>query len=382
MATNEQDAPVAFRALQPLYQRLSLIILGLVGLFFTLYVGRSIVLPLLFALLLAMLLDPVVKALARLGLPRMFGISVAVLVTMFALGGIGYFIGTQAAHFSETIPELKKKLVEIGEDTQDWVQDSAKVKASEVDDAVDKVKEQGMEKGGLIVGKTLATVGTLFGFFFLLPVFTFLILHYKELFITFLVKLIPQRNHRALSEVLTQTKGVVQSYLIGLLFEAVIVAVLSWAGLMLIGVKYALLMAVLAAVLNLIPYIGMIVATLLPMLVALTTQDGTAALWVLGAYAAVQFIDNNLIVPMVVASRVKINALMSIIVVMIGGAMWGIPGMFLSIPLTAIIKVVFDRVPDLEPFGYLLGADPGASHRRSMYPEPALVVVKDAQTAE
>lgn len=333
--------------------------MGLVAVFFTLYVGQPIIVPLLFALLLAILLDPVVKYLTRLGSPRVMNIALAVLIAMAAIMGLAYFIATQAAHFSETLPELKSKLKEMGEQVQGWVQDTAHVKASEVDDAVEKVKAESMEKGGALVGKTLATVGTLFGFFFLLPVFTFLTILYKDLFLTFLGKLFPRRDHEALEDVLDQTKGVVQSYLIGLLFEAAIVTVLSWVGLLLIGVKYALLMAVLAAVLNLIPYIGMIVATALPMLVALATKDATAALWVLGAYAAVQFIDNNLIVPMVVASRVQVNALMSIIVVMIGGTLWGIPGMFLAIPMTAIIKVIFDRVPALEPFGYLLGGENG-----------------------
>jgi len=363
MPHTDQDLRTPVRVLQPLYQRISLIMLGLVALFFTLYVAQPIVVPLLFALLLAILLDPVVKFLARKGFPRILGISVSVVIAMAALLGLGYFIGTQAMHFSETMPELKQKLLEMGDQVQGWLQDTAHVNASEVDDAVDKVKEEGMQKGGAMVGKTLATVGTLFGFIFLLPVFTFLILLYKELFLTFLNKLFPRRDHDALDDVLGQMKGVVQSYLTGLVFEAVIVVVLSWLALILIGVRYALLLAVLAAVLNLIPYIGMMVATLLPMVVALATKDAAAALWVLGAYAAVQFIDNNIIVPMVVASRVQINALMSIIVVMIGGAMWGIPGMFLAIPLTAIIKVIFDRVPDLEPFGYLLGGGNGKKER-------------------
>lgn len=359
MPTSNTDRQGPIPVQPPLYQRLTLILLGLVAFFFVLYVGQPIIVPLLFALLLAILLDPIVKFLTRKGLPRVLNIALAVLVAMAAILGLAYFIATQAAHFSETLPELKSKLKEMGEQVQGWVQDTAHVKASEVDEALEKVKTESMEKGGAMVGKTLATVGTLFGFFFLLPVFTFLTMLYKDLFLTFLSKLFPPRNHDALDDVLGQTKGVVQSYLIGLLFEAVIVTVLSWVGLLLIGVKYALLMAVLAAVLNLIPYIGMIVATLLPMLVALATKDATAALWVLGAYSAVQFIDNNLIVPMVVASRVQINALMSIIVVMIGGTLWGIPGMFLAIPMLAIIKVIFDRVPALEPFGYLLGGGDG-----------------------
>jgi predicted PurR-regulated permease PerM len=117
------------------------------------------------------------------------------------------------------------------------------------------------------------------------------------------------------------------------------------------------LLAVIAAVLNLIPYIGMIIATILPMIVALATGEPVDALWVLALYLGVQFLDNNLIVPRVVASRVQINALASIVVVMVGGALWGIPGMFLAIPLTAMLKVIFDRVAALEPFGYVLGDD-------------------------
>lgn len=340
----------------PLYQRLSLITLGLTAFFYVLWVGQSIVVPLLFAMLLAMLLDPLVQRLSKWHLPRPVGIAIAVLLSMAALAGLGYFMVTQATHFSEMVPELKKKGNQLVEQSENWVMNTTAVEPKDVDNAVAKVKEQGMEKGGVLVGKTLTTVGTLFGFFFLLPVFTFLLLFYKDLFHGFLSRLFRKSEHETLDEVLGQTKGVVQSYLVGLLFEAAIVTALNWIGLTVIGVKFALLLAVLAALLNLIPYIGIIIGTILPMVVAATTQDVTAALWVLGLFAAIQFIDNNFIVPLVVASRVEVNAFMSILVVLIGGALWGVPGMFLSLPLTAMLKVIFDRVPALEPFGYLLGA--------------------------
>ncbi|MFZ1659058.1 MAG: AI-2E family transporter [Flavobacteriales bacterium] len=340
----------------PLYQRLSLILLGLCALFFILWAGQSIVVPLLFSMLLAMLLDPVVKRLMRWRFPKPVAIALSVLLAMAALIGLGYFIVTQAAHFSELVPELKQKSAALMEDAKHWVMNTTKAQPRDVDNAVDKVKEQSLEQGGSIVGQTLTTVGTLFGFLFLLPVFTFLLIFYKSLFHGFLTKLFRKSEHETVDEVLGQTKGVVQSYLVGLIFEAAIVTALNWIGLYFIGVKFALLMAVMAALLNLIPYIGIIIGTIIPMVVAATTQDFTAALWVLALFSAVQFIDNNIIVPMVVASRVQVNALMSILVVLIGGALWGIPGMFLSIPLTAILKVIFDRVPGLEPFGYLLGA--------------------------
>lgn len=340
----------------PLYQRLSLTLLGLCAFFFILWAGQSIIVPLLFSMLLAMLLDPLVKRMVKWHFPRPLAIALAVLFAMAALVGLGYFIVTQAAHFSELMPQLKEKSADLMEEAKHWVMNTTKVKPQEVDNAVDKVKEQSMQQSGSLVGQTLTTVGTLFGFLFLLPVFTFLLILYKELFHVFLTKIFRKNQHETLDDVLGQTKGVVQSYLVGLLFEAAIVTALNWVGLFAIGVKFALLMAVLAALLNLIPYIGIIIGTIIPMAVAATTQDMSAAFWVLALFLAVQFIDNNIIVPMVVASRVQVNALMSILVVLIGGALWGIPGMFLSIPLTAILKVIFDRVDGLEPFGYLLGS--------------------------
>jgi predicted PurR-regulated permease PerM len=113
-----------------------------------------------------------------------------------------------------------------------------------------------------------------------------------------------------------------------------------------------------------VPYIGGLVATGLAMMVALATQEPTAALWVLLLFLAVQFVDNNVIVPRIVASRVEINALVSILVVLIGGTLWGVPGMFLSLPLTAIIKVICDRIPALMPLGELLGDATPDGHTR------------------
>jgi predicted PurR-regulated permease PerM len=343
----------------PLYQRLSLVILGLSVLVCALWLTQSLVVPLLFSLLLAILLDRLVKLLTRWGINRIVGISLSVTFAMLLLAGLGYFIATQAAHFSSAIPQLKEKVVSTGDDLEHWVRHSANVQPKQLHDAVDKVKENGMEKGGAIVGKTLTTVGTLFGFFFLLPVFTFLIIYYKDLFHNFLVKLFSKKGQGRLEDVLGQTKGVVQSFLIGRMFETLILAAMNWVGLMLIGIPYALLLAVLGALMNLVPYLGMIVATFMTVLIAFALQDLNAALWVFALYCVVQFIDNHFLVPLVVGSRVEMNAFFSIVVVIAGGMLWGIPGMFLAIPVTAILKVIFDRVPALEPWGYVLGMGDG-----------------------
>jgi predicted PurR-regulated permease PerM len=123
-----------------------------------------------------------------------------------------------------------------------------------------------------------------------------------------------------------------------------------------LGIEYAILLGIIGALLNLIPYIGGLVAVALPMIVALATKTSAwYAIYVLVIYYIIQLIDNNYIVPYIVASKVKINALFSIIVVFVGNALWGIPGMFLSIPLLAIIKLIFDHVESLKPWGFVLG---------------------------
>src|SRR6185369_3265784 len=147
-------------------------------------------------------------------------------------------------------------------------------------------------------------------------------------------------QHAMVGEVLFTTKSLIQSYLSGLMIEMVIVAILNSIGLLIIGVDYAIVFGVIGAILNLIPYIGGIVAISLPMLMAFVTGTPISAFFVLIAYLIVQFIDNNYLVPVIVASKVKVNALVSIIVVLIGGTLWGVAGMFLSIPLTAIVKVI------------------------------------------
>jgi predicted PurR-regulated permease PerM len=143
---------------------------------------------------------------------------------------------------------------------------------------------------------------------------------------------------------------------VGLFFEMIIIAVLNSVSLLLLGIDYAIILGITGALVNIIPYIGGIIAIALPMMIAFVTKDSlTYSALVFAAYIFIQFVDNHYIIPKMVASRVQINALVSVIVVLIGGALWGVAGMFLSIPLTAIIKVIFDHIEPLKPWGFLLG---------------------------
>jgi predicted PurR-regulated permease PerM len=153
-------------------------------------------------------------------------------------------------------------------------------------------------------------------------------------------------------------KIAIHSYLVGLLTEVIIVATLTSVGLAIVGVQYPILLGVITGVLNMIPYLGILVAAGLSIFATLgSSAELPIVLGVIAVNAIVQLIDNNLLVPLVVSSKVKINAFVSLLAIITGGAIAGIAGMFLAIPLIAILKVIFDRIEKFEPWGFLMGDD-------------------------
>lgn len=343
----------------PLYAKLSIIIIGIVAFCYILYIGRSIIVPLVFSLLIAILLNPLVNRLCKLGVNRVLAITIAVLSTILFFVALIAFISWQATMFSDSFTNMQGKLQELYNQALEWITSSFKLNKEQVNGWFGKMRTQISSNAGSMIGQSLGVLGGLLVFIFLLPIYIFIILYYKPLLLNFIAKLFAPEKHKDVVEVLGETKVLIQSYLIGLLMDMAIVATLNATGLLIIGVQYAILIGIIGSFLNLIPYIGGIVAVAIPIFITLTTESDpfTNMLLIIALYSVVQFIDNNLIMPRIVASKVKINVLASIVVVLIGNALWGIPGMFLSIPLTAIIKVIFDRINSLEPWGYLLGDD-------------------------
>jgi len=330
-------------------------LLGIFLFFYILYIGSDILIPIIYSALIAILLNPLVNLLCRYKVNRVLSIFIAVIVMLLVMGGLIYFIINQSLRFGDTLPVLQHKLNLFLADVSKWVSKTFKIRADKVDAWIVDTENKQLNSSAALVGQTLITATSILKLVFLIPVYIFMFLFYKTLLLDFFAKVFRKESHDTVGEVLFETKMLIQKYLVGLLIEAAIVASLNALGLLMLGVDYALLLAIIGALLNIIPYIGGIVAVVLPLIIAYTSKPPVYVLWVLILYMVVQFIDNHYIVPKIVASKVRINALISIVVVFIGGAIWGIPGMFLSIPLTAIIKVIFDRIPQLHAWGLLLG---------------------------
>ncbi|MEO6287642.1 MAG: AI-2E family transporter [Dyadobacter sp.] len=336
----------------PFYIKAPMSLIGIYLFFYFLYLLQDIIVPFAFAGLIAILLNPVYNKFQKWNFNKILSIVLTILLAVLVVAGIMFFLSSQIAHFGEMLPQLQKKTEALLTSLQSWLSSSFGISTEKQKSMVDEA----MNSSRTYVGKTLNTVFGMISFFILIPLYIFLLLFYKPLILNFIFEVFDEDNSEQVADILKETKGAVQSYIVGLMIETSIIATLNSIALLILGVKYAVLLGVIGAILNLIPYIGGIVAIALPVLMSFITKDGyTTPLLIIGAYTLIQFADNNIIVPRVVSSKVSVNALISILVVLLGGTLWGVSGMFLSIPFVAVLKIIFDRIDELKPWGKLLG---------------------------
>ncbi|MDR3711236.1 MAG: AI-2E family transporter [Puia sp.] len=348
----------------PFYFKSTVILFGLILFSCVLYFLKGIFTPLAFGILLAILLNPVVSWMEDKKCPKPLAILLTLILAIVIAAGLCYLFYTQFLSFSSQLPAFKKKGAELFAQFQQFLSSEAGITTARQSYYIDQGKQALQSWAGSSLGTVATTMGTLF----ILPVYAFLFLYYKNLLVNFMYEIFLEQNSEDVSAVLTQTKKAVQSYMIGLLLEAVIVACLNASALLILGVKYAILLGAMGAVLNILPFIGGILAIIPPLLIATITKNGLhTQVGIIITYMVIQFIDNHFLVPYIVSAKVKINALISIIIVLMGGAVWGVAGMFLSIPFIGVLKIIFDRVPDLKPWGKLLGDQVPAGHKGQMW---------------
>ena len=342
----------------PYYVKLGYKFLVIFFICYFIHISKGILIPFAFAVLLSVLLLPITNYFDSKRFSRSLSIGIALVLAIITIGAVIYFLSRQISNFVDDIPSLKKHLEEHLISVQHWIRETFHVSFSEQNNYLNNAAEKLKSSGPSYIGNTFMSITETLMLLILLPIYTFLILYYRDLIKRFLFGVFPPRHNEKLSIVIKESKTMIHNYIVGLMIEMVVVAVCNSIGLMLLGIKYAIFFGVLAAVLNIIPYIGMFTATLFTVLVTLTTSSNTSdILWVVVIMYGIHIIDVNVLMPKIVASKLRINALMSILGVVVGGALTGLSGLFLSVPAIAMLKIICDQVDDLKPWGVLLGDD-------------------------
>ncbi|MBX9853869.1 MAG: AI-2E family transporter [Cytophagaceae bacterium] len=337
-------------------------------LFFTgLYFARNFLIPVVFAVLLAMLLLPLCKWLEK-RLPRILSILICILLIISIVAGIIFLFYSQVVNFANDFEEVKEKLNEKLSTVQDYIESKTNVPAKEQMSWVKEKFSTFLNSSGSFVKSILMAFTEGVVTFGLILIYIFFFLLYRERFKNFILRLFTQEHHEKVEYVINNTKDLILKYLSGLLIALTILSVMNAIGLLALGIKQAIFLGFLAGYLNIIPYVGTLVGSIFPIIMALLFKD--SMFYVIGVIAVFlfnQFIDNNITTPNVVGSHVQVNPLATIMSIIIGGIVWGIPGMILFIPLAGIFKIVCDNVDELKPIGYLMGENEKEKEKSTLF---------------
>lgn len=342
----------------PFIVRLTLALLSILMLGYLAILGKSLLSPLLFALLLAFLMLPLANFLeTKLRLKRSLATILTVIIMLGVLYGIGHFFAMQLSELWSDWPLLEKQVTNSFHELQHWISKTFHVNISKQETYLADSAEKALATSATVVGSTLITLSSSLLFVAFTLLFTFFLLNYRRLLYKFLTSVFIEAHRTKVIETVNEIQHIIKKYITGLFIQMIIVSMLMVLTLSILDVKYAILLGLVAGIFNIIPYLGISVALIISVLITFATAGATKALFVLLAYAGVHAIDGNILMPLIVGSKVKINALMAFIGIVIGEMLWGISGMFLCMPYLAMLKIIFQKVDNLQAWSILLGEE-------------------------
>jgi predicted PurR-regulated permease PerM len=340
----------------PLTVKRSLELLGLFLIGALIIIGSDVIMPLLMAFFISIMLLPIYRFLRRWKFPEVLAIIIPILMLLIFIALVIWFFSSQVAALIADFPEIRKNVNLHLESLSAWIKEITHYSTQEQLKFVDEQSNKLLSSAGNILTGAAGSLSNTLIFFGLLPIYIYLMLFYKNLLLRFTFMWFRPSQHKQVEEAMRETETMTKSYLIGLLIQITYITILLGGILMLFGIKHALLIGVIFALLNLIPYLGALIGNILGVLLTLTSsQEIWPIFTVLGVIAFVQFLDNNILMPRIVGSKVKINALTALVSIVIAGNLAGISGMFLALPIIAVLKIIFDRSENFKHWGVLFG---------------------------
>lgn len=346
----------------PFSIRLLVFLLLTITVIFSLIIAKDFLVPIFLGFLFALLLYPVADRLEYVGLPRILTNLLLILTVFAILGGITFLIIKLFFNFTKDLPAIEQEVKAKIKIIQDWLQGLIGL-------SPEKQQQWFLSRsdlffnniGELFTGVFSATTSTIFKFG-ILPVYTFMFLYYRNKFKRFLLKLIPHNIHFTAENIIREICEVTPSYLKGLLTVVTLLIFINSGAFWAIGVEHAFFFGLVAALFNLIPYLGTIIGYMIVLIFVLVAQSFNVALGVIITFLIVQFTENNVLTPSITGVYVSINPLITIVAIILGGLVWGLPGMFIIIPFVAMFKIFCDNIPELKPYSFLIGVDGTEEH--------------------
>ena len=323
-----------------------------------LYYARGFLIPLTLASVLALLFTGISNFLEKRKVGRAVSSLVSVLLFVLVVALIITALSVQLNSFMDNMGEMKEKVIDMLRTAAHWLQEKLGISYDDQKEIL-KEKSRSSELPSSLMSMAVDAI--------LVIVYMFLILFYRTHIKRFILKIVPKKAKRNAINIVHESVLVIQKYLGGLGAMVVMLWIMYSIGFSIVGVDNALFFAILCGTLEIIPFVGNLAGSSITALAVLVQGGGSSMLiGVLATYLTIQFIQTYILEPLVVGEQVSINPLFTIVGIVLGEMLWGAAGMFLAIPLLGIAKIICDHVPDLKPYGFLIGS---RTKKKKKFPE-------------
>jgi len=340
----------------PLIIRLSFILLFLILSFYILTEFKFYLTPLILGILFAYLLFPIANFFEQHKVPRILANIFSIIIGAAVIYGVGLFIYKQFRVFLNDLPALKEHAVQNINSMFGYIETYLGIETGELKHEAGIMIQNFFESPAQIFRSAFgATFNTIFTIL-IMPVYIFFLLYYRDKFRNVLLMMVPSTRHAVAERIVNEANQVTIRYMTGVFIVVSILFVVNSIGFLIIGLNYAILLGAIAALMNFIPYYGTIIGYSFPFLFAIFVMDSPSyAFWVFIQFLIVQFSENNILTPNIVGLHVNINPFMIILAITLGGAIWGLSGMFIAVPVITVLRVLGENIEEIRPLGFLLG---------------------------
>ena len=298
-----------------------------------------------------MLMTPVSNRLENRGVSRVISSLISVMIIVVIFSVVILLLAAQIGNIGKELPLILLRYEEIKLDLQRWVNDSLGVSSQQLRVHASEVFNNAGSFLTNFIKNTIAFIGSLF----VVLVFIFLFLMQRTKYEKFVLMLYKEEKRNKAKDMIDRISQVAQQYLTGRLVAACIMGILFLIGFLIVGLKNSVILALIVAIMTIIPYVGALIGGLVPLFISMIDGSLNQSIWVVIIILAINTIDHYIIEPYVVGGSVNISPFFTIFVLILGGLIWGIPGIILFLPLSGIIKIVFENVEGLQPYASLIG---------------------------
>jgi predicted PurR-regulated permease PerM len=318
--------------------------------------GKSFLIPVVFAGLLASLLIPIASWLQKKGFGKALSIlSSELLLLLFFVAFIA-LVTWQISDLSSDASNIEKQFSQKYQEIQEFFSEKLHIPKKQQDEIVKQQQSSSSQKlSGLVTG-FLKGMGGFATDTILVLVYIFLFLYFRETLQRFIIRMSPEHQKENAADIIYRSQKVTQKYLTGLALMILSLWIMYSIGFSIAGVKSPVFFAMLCGILEIVPFVGNLVGTTLTILISIMQGgDTNVIVGILITYGLVQFFQTYILEPLVVGAEVNLNPLFTILALVAGEMLWGVPGMILAIPLMGVTKIVCDHIEPLKPFGELIG---------------------------